>query len=459
MSTSVVYLGHRIDAQGLHPTTDKVVAIKFAPTPQNCTALRAYLGFLNYYNKFMPNLSTELVPLYKLLQKGTPWHWGPIEDKAFKNSKQLLLSSQLLVHFDPSKEIVLCCDASAYGIGAVLAHRTVDGVEQPIGFVSRTLTRAEQNYSQIEKEALSCIFGIKRFHTYLYGHRFTLITDHKPLLSLLKEQKAIPHQASGRIQRWALVLAAYEYTISFRPTESHSNADALSRLPLQTADEGVPDVPETVLLLEQLDDGPFTAQQVKYFTARDPCLSQVLTFVRRGWPNHVSKDELKPYWRRRTELSVQSGCLLWGYRVIVPPQGRTTVLQELHGGHPDMTRMKSLARGILWGPKLDEEIETMVRSCPVCQTQRDNPPAALLIPWKWPSQPWRRLHIDYASPFLGHMWLIIIDAHSKWLEIFQMSSTTSAATVQCLRDVFARFGLPERVITDNAPNFVSSEFS
>ena len=241
----------------------------------------------------MPNLSTELAPLYKLLQKGTPWHWGPNEDKAFKNSEQLLLSSQLLVHFDPSKEIVLCCDASAYGIGTVLAHRTVDGVEQPIGFVSRTLTRAEQNYSQIEKEALSCIFGIKRFHTYLYGHRFTLITDHKPLLSLLKEQKAIPHQASGRIQRWALVLAAYEYTISFRPTESHSNADALSRLPLQTADKGVPDVPETVLLLEQLDDGPFTAQQVKYFTARDPCLSQVLTFVQRGWPNHVSKDELK----------------------------------------------------------------------------------------------------------------------------------------------------------------------
>ena len=145
--------------------------------------------------------------------------------------------------------------------------------------------------------------------------------------------------------------------------------------------------------------------------------------------------------------------------MIVPPQGRTTVLQELHGGHPGMTRMKSLARGLLWWPKLDEEIETMVRSCPVCQTQRDNPPAAPLIPWKWPSQPWRRLHIDYAGPFLGHMWLIIIDAHSKWLEIFQMSSTTSTATVQCLRDVFARFGLPERVITDNAPNFVSSEFS
>ena len=293
----------------------------------------------------------------------------------------------------------------------------------------------------------------------MYGHRFTLITDHKPLLSLFKEQKAIPHQASGRIQRWALVLAGYEYTISFRPTESHSNADALSRLPLQHADEPVPAVPETVLLLDQLDEGPFTAQQVKYYTARDPCLSQVLTFVQNGWPDRVSEESLKPYWRCRSELSVQFGCIMWGYRVIVPPQGRATVLQELHGGHPGMTRMKSLACGIVWWPKLDDEIELMVRSCSVCQTQSDNPPVAPLIPWQWPSRPWHRLHIDYASPFLGHMWLVIIDAHSKWLEVFQMSSTTSTATIHCLRDVFARFGIPERIVTDNAPNFVSAEFS
>ena len=175
----------------------------------------------------------------------------------------------------------------------------------------------------------------------MYGHRFTLITDHKPLLSLFKENKAIPQQASGRIQRWALTLAGYEYIISFRPTESHSNADALSRLPVQIPEESVPAVPETVLLLEQLDDGPFTAQQVKHFTARDPCLSQVLTFVQKGWPNNVSEDHMKPYWHRRNELYVQSDCILWGCRVIVPPQGRTIVLQELHGGHPGMTRMKS----------------------------------------------------------------------------------------------------------------------
>ena len=459
LATSVVYLGHRIDAKGLHPTNDKRDAISRAPTPKNCTELKAYLGLLNYYNKFMPNLATELAPLYQLLHKGTLWQWGEQEDKAFKVSKQLLLSSQLLVHFDPTKEIIVACDASGYGIGAVLAHRGSNGEEQPIGFVSRTLTAAEKNYSQIEKEALACIFGITKFHTYLYGHKFTLVTDHKPLLSLFKEHKAIPQQASGRIQRWALTLAAYEYTIAFRPTAAHSNADALSRLPIQCQEEQVPLVPETILMLEQMDDSPFTAQQVKYFTARDPCLSQVLTYVQKGWPDRVQQEQLKPYWHRRTELTSHDGCLLWGQRVVIPPQGRTTVLQELHGGHCGITRMKSLARTVVWWPKLDNEIEIMVHSCAKCQEQQGDPPTLPLIPWNWPTRPWSRLHIDYLGPFLGHMWLLIVDAHSKWLEVFQMDSTTSSATIQCLRDVFSRFGLPDRIVSDNASYFVSAEFA
>ena len=120
--------------------------------------------------------------------------------------------------------------------------------------------------------------------------------------------------------------------------------------------------------------------------------------------------------------------------------------------------MKSLACGVVWWPTLDKEIETIVRSCSKCQGQQDDPPTVPLIPWSWTTRPWSRLHIDYLGPFLGHMWLLIIDTHSKWIKVFQKSSTSSSATIRKLQEVFSCFGLPDRIISDNASNFVSAEF-
>ena len=161
-------------------TPTMVSAIQEAPTPLNVTQLKSYLGLLSYYRKFLPDLSTSLAPLYMLLGKYVHWKWSSEQDRAFQRSKELLTSSKLLVHFNPQLPLLLACDASAYGIGAVLAHRMPDGSEQPIGYVSSTLNPAERNYSQLEKEGLLCVFGIKRFYSYLFGHPFTWITDHKP---------------------------------------------------------------------------------------------------------------------------------------------------------------------------------------------------------------------------------------------------------------------------------------
>ena len=180
MVTSVDYLDYHIDAEGLHPLSDKVQAVEKAPIPSCLTELKSYLGLLTYYVKFLPQLVTHLAPLYKLLSKDVPWQWGLSQENAFHDSKKLLTLFNLLIHFDPSLLLTLACDASAYGIGAMLAHRLPDGAEKPVGYVSRMLTKAERNFSPLQKEGLSLVFGVKKFYSYLFGHSFELVMDHKP---------------------------------------------------------------------------------------------------------------------------------------------------------------------------------------------------------------------------------------------------------------------------------------
>ena len=168
MAKSVVFLGYQIDAQGLHPVEEKVRAVQEARDPRNVSKLKSYLGLLTYYSRFLPNMATVLNPLYNLLRKAIPWRWTACERRAFEDSKELLVSSQVLVHFDLKLELVLACDASAYGVGVVLSHCMPDGTEKPIVFASRTLSDTERRYSQVEKEALAIVFGVKHFHSYIY---------------------------------------------------------------------------------------------------------------------------------------------------------------------------------------------------------------------------------------------------------------------------------------------------
>ena len=183
MVKSVSYLGHIIDSQGLHPTQDKVDTIQEAPSPKNLTQLKAYLGLLIYYRRFLPNISKHLFSLYRLLQKNTQWIWSKEEELTFQESKKLLTSSNLLVHFNPSLPLILSCDTSMYVIGAVLAHHMSVGSEKPIGYVSWTLTQAEKHYSQLKKEGWPALQ-----HSYLFGHRFLMYTDNLSLKSMFNEK-------------------------------------------------------------------------------------------------------------------------------------------------------------------------------------------------------------------------------------------------------------------------------
>ena len=234
LKESVEYLGHRIDERGIHTSPKKVQAIVEAPSPRNVQELRSFLGLLNHYAKFLPKLASTLHPLHLLLRAGQRWQWSNACEKAFQTAKRRLVEAPVLSHYDPALPIVLAADASAYGVGAVISHRMTDGSERPVAFASRTLSKSEMNYAQIEKEALALVFGIRKFHQFLYGRQFTMVTDHKPLRTILDLKNKIPPLAAARMQHWALTLSAYVYEIEFRPTGEHGNADSLSRLPLTT---------------------------------------------------------------------------------------------------------------------------------------------------------------------------------------------------------------------------------
>ena len=361
---SVEYLGHVINAEGLHTTDEKVKAILQAPEPKNVQKMRSFLGLLHYYGKFLPNLAMLLKPLNDQLREGVSWRWTKDCAKAFAEAKTLLSNAPVLAHYDPSLPIKMTGDASAYGLGAVISHTFPDGSERPIAFASRTLSSAERNYPQVEKEALSLVYGIRKFHQYLYGRQFVMVTDHEPLLVLLGSKKEVPPLAAARLQRWALLLSAYSYQLEFRKTSKHGNADFLSRLPL--AGTGATSVQYT-FTIAQLQALPVTAEKLVTVTRQDPCLSRVLRYAREGWPGEV-EEELKPYFHRRLELSTEGGCLLWGMRVVVPKRLHACVLQELHNDHPGVVRMKALARSICWWPQIDREIEECVRGCLDCQS-------------------------------------------------------------------------------------------
>jgi hypothetical protein len=191
LKTELVYLGLKINAEGLHPVDEKIDAIKKAPIPRNVSELRSFLGMIQYYHSFLPGLATTLAPLHQLLQKEVRWEWTTECQQSYDTCKEGLTSDTLLVHYDVNRELRLACDASSYGLGAVISHVMDDGQERPIAYASRTLSSSEKNYAQIEREALSIIFGVKKFHQYLYGRKFTLITDHKPLLAILGPNSAI----------------------------------------------------------------------------------------------------------------------------------------------------------------------------------------------------------------------------------------------------------------------------
>jgi len=246
--------------------------------------------------------------------------YSTIQEQAFQDAMNALWNDTLLVHYDSSKQLVLACDASPM---VLEQYYPQDGEERPVACGSWTLTAAEKDYSQLEKETLAVVYGYMQwgqFHYNWYSRHFIIQSDHQPLSFLFSNSKAISQTASSRIKQWSLTLSTYSYSITHKPVKNLGNVDAISRLPQPVTTESDCLPGDLVHLVNHLSATTITAAHIWQWTDKDPVLSKVRHYLQQGWPSS-KLEEFKPLKSKKNELSIMNGCILWGVWVVVPPPG------------------------------------------------------------------------------------------------------------------------------------------
>lgn len=306
------FLGHIIDENGIQADPEKTAAIREMKPPTNVSELRRLLGMANQLGKFSSRLTEISQPLRLLLSKKTTWMWGDAQEQAFINLKEELSKPTILALYNPQAPTKVSADASSYGIGAVLLQET-NSYWKPVAYASRSMTETEQRYAQIEKEALATTWACEKFSSYILGMKFTIETDHKPLVPLL-ERKDLD-KLPPRVLRFRLRLARFQYTIVHVPGKHLYTADTLSRAPSPTVNNDARLQEEAENLLQVcVTHLPASNERIDEYQkaqATDPICSHVISYCQHGWP--IEKEiapEIKPYWKARGDLTVHNGTLL-----------------------------------------------------------------------------------------------------------------------------------------------------
>ena len=454
----VKYFGHKISAEGISADPDKVKAIQELPAPKSVSELRSVCGMFNYMSKFVDSLATTMKPMTDLLKKTSVWSWGPAQEQSFNQAKDKIAKSTTLAFYDPQKDIIVSADCSSYGVGAVISVKEENGIK-PIAFASRTLTPAEKQYAQIEKECLALVYACNKFETYLIGlDSFELQTDHKPLVPLTMTKDL--DQAPVRCQRLLIRLRRFNAKVVFVPGKSLVIADSLSRNPL-------PHNEDDVSLSEVIDKHIDTVEScynvtsrrlsaIKEDTVQDRQFQQVMSYVLNGWPAKVRND-LKPYQQAQGELSVVNGLLVYQNRVAVPENQRQNCLKSLHDTHQGLNKCRLRAESSVWWPGISRDLKSLVENCSECQRNRPAQKAEPLKPTQLPQRPWQTLGADLCT-LNGRNYLIVVDYYSRWIEIEQLHSVTSRSVITKFKKLFACHGICDTLISDNGPQLDCYEF-
>ena len=446
----LTFMGHKLSPRGVQPTEAKTAAIREAREPTTVSEVRSFMGLVNFCGRYIPGLATIAEPLMALTRKNASFVWTDRQRQAFEEIKDKICKAETLAYFDLEKK-TLICDAGPVGLGAILMQEE-EGQRRVISFASRALTAVERRYSQTEKEALSVVWACERFHNYLLGIEFTLETDHKPLLYIYNRVNRL----SARVERWLLRLQPYKFNLQHvKGTENI--ADSLSRLISASNTEFENSEMEFHVhhIASEATPRALTTREIEQASYKDSELTTIRECISSDrWENCP-----KAYKGCRYELSTYGKLVLRGTRLVIPSELRRRILELAHEGHQGVVKTKQNLRSKVWWPGMDAETEKLVKTCRPCQlvtpAYHDEPVQST----KLPNGPWMELAADFMGPLPnGDYLFVVVDYFSRYFEVEIMRETTSSNTIASLRKMFARFGLPQGLRTDNGPQFVAREF-
>ena len=445
------FFGHLWNSTGISPDPDKIDSILRMDFPQDKETMHSFLGLVNFLNRYSAELVQHSSALRNLLDKNTTYKITEEHREAFRNIKKIFSTKITLPYFSQNRESVLQVDASKKGLGATLIQN-----ETPIYYASRTLSNAEKNYQNLERECLAAVWGMEKFHYYLYGKHFTLQTDQKPLVSIFKKHMV---DVSPRIQRLAIRCWNYDFTPEWIPGKNNSIADALSRVsPLEIKDS---DKEGGILSVNILSTSQISQPELEELLAaygQDPKMQALKRVISEGWPSKRSNcsSEIADFWNYRDEISIEDGILLKNTKIIVPKILQKKYLEKIHSGHQGINACLARAREYVFWIGYSNDIKETVEKCEICQENDTTRRIQHKYVSDVPPIPWHTVGSDLFY-YRKNDFLVLVDYFSKFFLTRRIPSSTTAAVKQEFQEIFQEYGIPFILRSDNGPCYASRE--
>ena len=446
---SVKFFGNMYTADGAKPDPDKVAAIQALRPPENRSELRTFLGMVNYLQQYIPRLSEYTAPLREMDCVGVVFTWNEAYQAVYDRIKKLVAADISLAYYDRTKPVTVQCDYSKKGLGAALVQEG-----RPIQFASKAVSGAEKNYAPIEGEMLAVLYGVTKFHHFLYGRRFEVESDHKPLQHI--QQKNLS-RAPPRLRSMLMKLSPYDFSIHYKPGEEMVMPDTFSRLSQVDQDE-IPGLKVHVHSI--VDISCLRLAKLKRETERDCVLQKLKKVFEEGWPSSIKglDKDLRPFWAIRDDVSIMDGLLMAGSRIIIPEVSRREVLDNIHEGHQGEVKCNLRAKDAVYWPGIYKSIEEIVKNCGACREFENALPKCPMLGVEVPSQPWHTVGADLFY-YKGRWNLLVTDYYSKAPFVRPVANTGAAASIRAMKGIFAENGIPFKVISDNGPHFCAYSYS